>query len=151
MPISAMMTAAAVASDPGDLVEPGGRISERGEVVADLEVDGGDVGVHGVNAGQHPGQQEPVVVVEGAQPQPGERFGQERDLDPHPGPGQIGQHLGITFPGDQCRHHRPSGDAEDVRSHDRQLQAGVFEQLVHSVLLRGADPDQVDAVAGQIP
>jgi hypothetical protein len=31
-----------------------------------------------------------VMVVKGAQPEPGEGFGQERDLGPHPGPGQLG-------------------------------------------------------------
>ena len=52
--------------DPGDLIEPGDRISERGQVLPDLGVDGGDVGVDGVNTGQHPGQQEPVMIIEGA-------------------------------------------------------------------------------------
>ena len=60
--------------DPGDLLETGDRVSERGQVLSDLGVDGGDVEVDGVDAGQHPGQQEPVVVVEGAQPKPSEGF-----------------------------------------------------------------------------
>ena len=138
MPISAMMAAAAVGPIPGISCEPGGRISERGQVVADLDVDGGDVGVDGVDARQHPRQQEPVMVVEGAQPEPGERFAQLGDLDPHPGPGQIGQHLGVAFPGDQRGHHRPPGDAEDVGRDDRQLDPGVLQQLLDPVLLRGA-------------
>jgi hypothetical protein len=29
--------------DPGDLVEPGSRVTERGQVLPDLRVDGGDV------------------------------------------------------------------------------------------------------------
>jgi len=62
-----------VAPDPGDLIEPGDRISERGQVLPDLGVDGGDVEVDGVDAGQHLGQQEPVMVIEGAQPKPSER------------------------------------------------------------------------------
>ena len=40
--------------DPGDLIEPGYRVSERGQMLPDLGVDGGDVGVDGVEAGQHP-------------------------------------------------------------------------------------------------
>jgi hypothetical protein len=38
----------------------------------DLGVDGGDVEVNGDDAGQHPGQQEPVMVIECAQPKPRE-------------------------------------------------------------------------------
>jgi hypothetical protein len=41
-------------------------------VLPDLRIDGGDVSVHGVNAGQHPGQQEPVMIIERAQPKAGE-------------------------------------------------------------------------------
>ena len=151
MPISAMMTAAAVGPIAGDLVEPGDRVSERGQMLPIWVSTAAMSAFDGVDPGQHPGQQEPVMVVEGAQPQPGERFLQERDLGPHPGPGQLGQHLGVAFPGDQRGHHRPPGDAEDVRGHDRQLQAGVLQQLLHPVLLRGADPDQIDPVPGQVP
>jgi hypothetical protein len=43
-------------------------------VLSNLGVDGGDVEVDRVDAGQHPGQQESVMVIEGAQPKPGERF-----------------------------------------------------------------------------
>jgi hypothetical protein len=32
--------------------------------------------------------------------------------------------LGVRFPGDQRGHHRPTGDADDVGGHDRQLQTG---------------------------
>ena len=56
--------------DPGDLIKPGGRVTERGQVLTDLRVGGGDVDVHGVDAGQHPGQPEPVMVIEGPQRKP---------------------------------------------------------------------------------
>jgi hypothetical protein len=42
-------------------------------MLPDLGVDSRDVEVDGVDAGQHPGQQESVMVIEGAQPKPGER------------------------------------------------------------------------------
>src|ERR687888_47285 len=49
-------------SDPGDLIEAGHRVGERGQVGLDLGFDVGDVGGGGVDAGQHLGQQERVVV-----------------------------------------------------------------------------------------
>jgi hypothetical protein len=44
----------------------------------------------------------------------GERLHQLRDLDAHPGPRHLRQHPVVALPGDQRRHHRPSGDTEDV-------------------------------------
>ena len=57
-PISAMMIAAAVGPMPGISSSRVDRVSERGRCCLDLGVDGGDVGVDGVDPGQHPGQQE---------------------------------------------------------------------------------------------
>jgi hypothetical protein len=85
------MIAAVVSPMPGILIEPGGRVTERDQVFTDLGVDGGDVGVDGVDAGQHPGQQEPVMLIEGAWLKPGERLLQERNLGPHPEAGQMGR------------------------------------------------------------
>ena len=50
------------------------RLRDLARYRADLGVDGGDVEVDGVDAGQHPSQQEPVMIIEGAQRQPGERL-----------------------------------------------------------------------------
>jgi hypothetical protein len=50
--------------------------------------------------------------------------------------------------GDQRGQHLPAGDAEDVRHHRREFDLGVFEQLLHPVLLRGAHGDQIGAEAG---
>ena len=61
-------------SDPGDLIEPGDRVTKRAQLLPDLGVDGDDVGVDGVNAGPHPGQQGTGGDHEGAQPKPSERF-----------------------------------------------------------------------------
>ena len=43
-------------TDTGDVVQAGHRISERGKVGLDLVVKVGDVGVEGVDAGEHLGQ-----------------------------------------------------------------------------------------------
>jgi len=53
-------------------------------------------------------------------------FGQERavqgffqpgDLASHAAAGQLGQHLGVTFPGDDRLQHGPARDPVDVRDH----------------------------------
>jgi hypothetical protein len=102
-------------SDPGNLIEPLHRQVERGQVGLDLRVEYRDVGVDPVDAGQHPAQQEPVMVVDMA----GERLHQLRNLGAHPGPRHLCENLRVAFPGDQGRHHLPSGDTEDVRGHHR--------------------------------
>ena len=132
--------------DAGDLIQACCRRGERGQVRLDLGVDGGDVGVETVDAVEHPGQQETVMIVE----VPVERLLEPADLGPHPGACQLRQHLRITFTGDQRGHHRPPGHPEDVGGDDGELDAG-FEQLLDPVLLRGAHTDQIDAVTGQIP
>jgi hypothetical protein len=76
---------------------------------------------------------------------------QHGDLLAHGVPGQLRQHLGVAFPGDQRGQHVPPGDPEDVRNHDGKLDLRVFEQLLDPVLLRGPGRDQVGAVAGQVP
>ena len=45
--------------------------------------------------------------------------------------------FGSRSPGDQRGHHLPAGDPEDVGGHHRQLDLGVFQQLLHPLLLRG--------------
>lgn len=84
-------------------------VSERGQVLLDLGVEVGDVRAELVDPGQHLGQQEPVVVGEVAH----ERFLQGRD-GAYPGPGQLGQDLGVALPADHRSHHVPPGDPEDV-------------------------------------
>ena len=133
--------------DAGDLIQPGGRLSERGDQVLDSVLDGGDVGVDRIHVGQHPRQQKRVVFGEPAL----ERLPQRGDLLPHPGTCQLGQDQRIAFPGDQGGHHRPPRDAEDVGGDHRHLDAGVFQQLLHPVLLPAPLPDQVDPVPGQVP
>ena len=40
--------------DPRDLIKPGDRVSERGQMVPDLGLDRGNVGAHRIDPGQHP-------------------------------------------------------------------------------------------------
>ena len=71
-PISAMMIAAAVGPIPG-ISSSRATASAKGARWSPIwGVDGGDVEIDGVDAGQHPGQQEPVMIIEGAQPKPSE-------------------------------------------------------------------------------
>jgi hypothetical protein len=56
------------AADAGDLLQPVGRRRERDDQLLELGVQLGDVGVQRIHPGQHPGQQEPVMVGE----EPGE-------------------------------------------------------------------------------
>jgi hypothetical protein len=77
----------------------------------DLLVNGGDVGVDAVDAGQHPGQQEPVMLIEVAV----EGFLELGDLGAHPAARQLGQDLGVAFTGDQRGHHRPPESPENGR------------------------------------
>jgi hypothetical protein len=111
--------------------------SERGDLGLDPGLHLGDVGAELIDAGQHPGKQERVVVGE----PPDERLLQSGDLDAHPGPGQLGEHLGVALPGDQRGQHVPPGDPKDVRDDHGELDLGVLEQLFDPVLLRAAVRD----------
>ena len=73
-------------TDTGDLVQAGHRISEGGKVGLDLGVHVSDVAVEGIDAGEHLGQQEAVVVDEVSD----ERLFQLGDLGAHPGPSHLG-------------------------------------------------------------
>lgn len=93
------------------------------------------------------GEQERMVLIE----VPVERLLEQTDLGAQPGPRQLGEHLGIAFPGDQGGHHRAPGYPEHVGGHDGELDASILEELLDPVLLRGPSADLIDAVAGQIP
>ena len=81
-------------TDPGDLIQAGHRISERGDLCLDLGAEIGDVHVQGVDAGEHLGQKETVVVGE----VPDERLFQLGDLRAHPSPSHLCQDLGLLSP-----------------------------------------------------
>jgi MFS transporter, DHA2 family, multidrug resistance protein len=46
-----------------------------------------------------------------------QRLAQLRQLGAQPTTGQLGQHLGVAFAGDQRAQHRPARDAQDVSGH----------------------------------
>jgi hypothetical protein len=70
---------------------------------------------------QHP-RQLGMVVIEAA----GQRRHQRSALAAHPSPGQLGEHLGVTLPGDERLQHGPPGDPHDVGRHRPQLDQGVL-------------------------
>ena len=80
----------------------------------------------------------------------GQRLGQRRDLGAQPAFGQIGQCGGVVVPGDQRLQHGASRHAEDVGGDRRQLDPGVFEQLLQPLYLTGAFPGDRSARPSQI-
>ena len=133
-------------ADAGDLIQAVHHARERGGQLSDAVLKGGDVGAGFVDAGQHQPQQEGVVFGE----LPGKGLFQQRDLGSHPSAGQLREHRRATFPGQQRGKHLPPGNAEDVRDHRGQFDLGVFEELLHPVLLRGTHLDQAGPVASQV-
>jgi hypothetical protein len=78
-----------------------------------------DPGVDAVDALQHDRQQGGVLGSEEFRAvQGGFQLGY---LPAGCGAGQLGQHLGVTFPGDQLAHDVPAGDPVQVADHGRQL------------------------------
>src|SRR5450756_3157057 len=105
-PTSAIITLAVVTPTPGIGSRQATTWSERGDLVLDPGLDLGDVGVDGVDPGEHLGQQERVVAAEPAD----EGLLQLADLDAHAGTGQLREDLRVAFSSDQRGHHRPTGD-----------------------------------------
>jgi hypothetical protein len=131
---------------PGDRVQdrqgalPGGH--QRGDPLRH----GGDVVLGRLDVGEHPAEQEGVMV-----PEPGgQRAGQLRQFAAQPGPGQVGQRVRVGSALDQGPHHVPTGDAHHVGGHRRQLDPGVLEHLVQPVDLAGPGADQRLAIPGQV-
>ena len=82
------------AADPGDLIQPVDRSGERGDLLVDLGLQLGDVGAGLVDARQHPGQQERMVVAEVA----GKGLLQLAALGAQAGARQLRQRLGSRSP-----------------------------------------------------
>ena len=110
-------------ADPGDLIELGDRGRERGGLLGDPLIQGGDIGADRVDPAQHRAKQERVVAGEVT----GEGLFQHGDLAAHGAPGQLREHLRVLLPGDQRREHVPAGDPEDVRDDRADLDAGILQ------------------------
>jgi hypothetical protein len=59
-----------------------------------------------------------------------------------PALGQIGQHLGVAFTGDQRVEHGPAQHAQCLGRHGFHLDAGVLEHLLDPLALAGAVLDE---------
>jgi hypothetical protein len=81
-------------ADPGDLIQLVDRRRERGDLLVELGLERGDVDADLVDAGQHRGQQERVMVAEVA----GERLLQHAKLGAQTATGELRQHLGSRSP-----------------------------------------------------
>ena len=140
-------------ADPGDGVEAVTGLDEREPislVVATgrrlvVELGDGRFEVGGVVQAQ-PDQQGVVVAEPAAQ-----RFAQLGDLLAQHPLGQLGEHVGVAFTGDQRRQHRPARHPQHVRGDRVQLDPGVLEGLLDPLALGGVGLDQPFAVAGQVP
>lgn len=77
-------------TDAGDLIETCHGFGERGDLGVDPLLGPADIGFARVDVRQHLTQQECVVIIEVAD----ECILQLRDLDAHPGPSHLREHLG---------------------------------------------------------
>jgi hypothetical protein len=83
--------------------------------LADLGVDLVDAGEHGLEQGG---------VLWGEEFRAVQGLLQVADLAAGAAAGELGQHLGVAFPGDQVVHDVPAGDAVQVGDHAGQLDRG---------------------------
>ena len=109
-------------ADPGDLIQPVDRRLERADLGRDLGLHRGDGGAGLVDAIQHRGQQEGVVVAEPAM----EGLFQQAELGAQAGAGQLRQRLGVPLARDECGQHGPARDPEAVAGDHAQLDLGVL-------------------------
>jgi hypothetical protein len=84
-----------------------------------------NVGGEGVDAAQHGGADEGVVVIEVA----GQCLPQLRKLGPHAAMGQVGEYPGVTFSGDHRLEHLAAGYAVQVTDDRVEFDLGIFEYL----------------------
>ena len=80
-----------------------------------------------------------------------QRQGELVDLGSHPPLSELGEDLRVTFTGDERVDHRPCRFGQHRRRHRRQLDPGVFEDLLDPLRFASAVLDQPLAIAGQVP
>ena len=134
-------------ADAGDLVEPLHGVGEGLAVACDRGVQSDEGLGEGVDASQHGGAQQRVVVTEVT----GQGLAEPGELGAHRSTGHLRQHLDVTLAGDQRLQHLPSRDPEQVGDHRVQLDLGVLEHLLQPRLLPGPFPHQSAPVTGQVP
>src|SRR3954451_23356881 len=142
-------------ADSGNGVQPVTGLGERdaglagrgGEQGVDALVQFGDRALQMLDVLQRQPDQQRVVLAEPA----AQRLTQRRGLGAKLPAGQLDQHLGVAFAGDQGGEHGPAGDAEDVGGDRVQLDARVLQRLLDPLGLGGVRLDQPLAIAGQTP
>ena len=97
--------------------------------------------------GEHLRDQQAVVL----EPEPvGQRFTQRGDLRSQLSLGQLGQHRGVLFTGQQRGQDRPTGLVQDGRGDRSEFDPGVLEHLLQALDRAGTFLGEPAAVAGQI-
>jgi hypothetical protein len=131
----------------GDLIQLLHLIGKRGEQLLDPAGQLIGLGAERVDAVQHHPQQVAVVGAE----VPGDRLLQDAQLGAHPALRQLREHLRVALPGDQRLQHLATRHPEHVADHCRQFDLGVFQQLLHTLLLPSPLMDKGAPVAGEVP
>jgi hypothetical protein len=101
------VVAAVVPGPEGPAPSPGGWAAGMApDLLLDAAGQPVDLDAEGVDVVQQHPRQLAMVVIEAA----GQRRHQRSALAAHPSPGQLGEHLGVTLPGDERLQHGPPGD-----------------------------------------
>jgi hypothetical protein len=134
-------------ADPGDLIQPVGRLRERDDLGLDVGLHRGNVGAGLVDTRKHRGQQEPVMVAEAA----GEGLDQLAALGAHAAPRQLGQHLGSRSPASSAASMARPDTPKLSLATTLSLIWASSSSLLHPLLFGSPAGNQVGAVAGQVP
>jgi len=65
--------------------------------------------------------------------------------------GQVGEGLGVSMTGGKLRQDQPSRDSRYIRSPHRQLDVGIFRELLYPIDQSHPLLDKRAAIAGQVP
>ena len=114
---------------PGNGIEALYGISEGGEERRNALAERGHCSFEVVEMGQDLGRQKSVVRAEVTR----ERLPQGREFGPHAATCQLGQDRGITRALHQGFQHSAPRGPKDVPRHGRQLDAGIFKQLMDTI------------------
>ena len=132
---------------PGNGVQQGDRLIERGDRLPDLLAEGFDLVLQIVHMGQNPADQEGMVRPESTR----QRLLQGRQLLLQLPLGQIRQCDRIGLAVHQGFDHGPSRDPQNVRRHRRQLDSRILQHLVQAIGFPRPLLNQGLPVPGQVP